>query len=178
MKKLVWIFIFFVMITQVVYSVETLKVRAITPISTENPQENITVEALQDITVGGFDIMKGYTLYGKMIDVVPPQKMGKNANFSMKIVAYDDFKDVRHELAKPVILKYRQQMRPNFERSTFSIGCERDSGLQFSPYDIKLMKESTSVWDYIKKDVTKDSFWQPGWGIILKKDDVFKFNIL
>jgi hypothetical protein len=177
MKKIFYVLAIFMFSIGIASATETLKVMAVTPISTEKPSENITVQALEDISIGDWDIMKGFVLYGKMIDVVQPQKYGKNAKFSMQITSYDDLRGVNHTLKSPLTLPYRQQLRPNYERSELSFGNGSGSSINISPYDFKLMKESTSVWDYIKKDSTKDSFWQPGWQIDLKKDDIFRFNL-
>lgn len=66
-------------------------------------------------------------------------------------------------------------MRPNIERSSITIGG--DSGFVFSPRDIELAKESSSVGDFLKKELIKDSPLDTGWDIELKKGDSVKFNI-
>lgn len=160
-----------------VFAEGTLKVMAVTPISTKTPSENITVQALEDKSIGSLNISKGYVLYGKMIDVVAPRRMGKNACFSIKLISYDDLRGKNHLLQNQIILPYRQQMRPNYRRSSITVGSEAGSGFTFSPYDIDLAKESTGVLDFLKKEAIKDSIFDTGWEIELKKDDIFRFNI-
>ena len=155
---------------------DVLKVKAVSSISTKHPSD-IAVQVKDPATVGNLEVQQGYILYGKMVDVVPPQKMGKNAQFSFEILSYRDANGIEHSLNAPITIKYRQQMRPNMERSSFTIGDETGSGVTFSPYDIKLAKESTSVGDFLKKELIKDSPLDTGWEIELKPGDSLKFNL-
>src|SRR5574344_351631 len=162
MKKF-FILIAVLFFSSISVSAETVKVKAITPIS---------VQVLDNVSYNSFNFVEGNILYGEMVDVIQPQKYGKNATFSFKIVSFLDNNGIKHTLSKPITIKYRQQLKPNFERSTFSSGC-----WSFSPYDVTLMKESSSVGAFIKKDTFKDAFWQPGWQIIIKSGDNFHFNL-
>src|SRR5574344_801330 len=163
MKKLFILFITFLLTLSTVFASQILRVKAVTPISTKNPTKNISVLVLENVVYKNFNFAKGDILYGEMINVIQPRKMGKNATFSFKITSYEDLKNVEHALSEPITINYRQQLKPNFERSEFSSG-----NLCFSPYDVTLMKESKSVGDFIIKDTFKDSFWQPGWQIEIK----------
>lgn len=113
-----------------VFAGDVLKVKAVSSISTKYPSD-IAVQVKDPATVGNLEVHQGYILYGKMVDAVPPQKMGKNAQFSFEILSYRDANGIEHALNAPITIKYRQQMRPNMERSSFAIGMKQARALRF-----------------------------------------------
>ena len=113
-----------------VFAGDVLKVKAVSSISTKYPSD-IAVQVKDPATVGNLEVHQGYILYGKMVDAVPPQKMGKNAQFSFEILSYRDANGIEHALNAPITIKYRQQMRPNMERSSFTIGMKQARALRF-----------------------------------------------
>lgn len=175
MKKFLSALVLSLIISQSVFAAEILRAKAITPISTKHPSEFISVQVTGDTEINGNRFEKGYILSGKMTNVIQPQTMYKNATFTFEILTYKDLNGNVHELSAPIEVKYRQQMRPNIERSSITIGG--DSGFVFSPRDIELAKESSSVGDFLKKELIKDSPLDTGWDIELKKGDSVKFNI-
>lgn len=177
MKKILAALIFSLFISHSVLAAEILRAKALTPISTKHPSEFISVQVVSDIEINGNLFEKGFILSGKMINVVQPQAMCKNATFTFEILEYKDLNGNVQELSSPIKVKYRQQMRPNLERSSITIGDTDDSGFVFSPKDIEIAKESSSVGDFLKKEMIKDSPFDTGWDIELKKGDSIKFNI-
>ncbi|MDD3238201.1 MAG: hypothetical protein PHV37_08920 [Candidatus Gastranaerophilales bacterium] len=154
-----------------------IKVKAISYISTKTPTPYINVTTLADATLPtDLFLPKGTILYGNMIDIVQPQKYGKNATFSFQLTEYKKANGIKQTLAQPIILKYKQQMRPNFERSTFSVEGNNGWATEFSPHDITLMKESTSPVDFLKKEMIKDSIFDTGWQIELKPGNTLFFK--
>lgn len=115
-----------------VFAGDVLNVKAVSSISTKYPSD-IAVQVKDPATVGNLEVHQGYILYGKMVDAVPPplQKMGKNAQFSFEILSYRDANGIEHALNAPITIKYRQQMRPNMERSSFTIGMKQARALRF-----------------------------------------------
>ena len=113
-----------------VFAGDVLKVKAVSSISTKYPSD-IADQVKDPATVGNLEVHQGYILYGKMVDAVPPQKMGKNAQFSFEILSYRDANGIEHALNAPITIKYRQQMRPNMERSSFAIGMKQARALRF-----------------------------------------------
>lgn len=172
MKKILTLFAVILLSTVSAFASDTMKVKALTPLSTKNPTTDMSVSVIKDTTYKSYNFLQGYVLTGEMVDVIQPQKYGKNATFSFKITSYTDLNNKKYNLNEPLTVKYRQQIKPNYERSTISSG-----NVEFSPYDITLMKESKSVGEFIKKDLTKDSFWQPGWDIKIKSGETFSFNL-
>ena len=177
MKKILLSVLTLIMSTTLVFAVEILKAETITPISTKKPVEDISVKVLESISLGDINLQKGYVLNGKMIDVVQPQKMGKNATFAFKIMSYEDLNGQKTVLNTPIKVQYRQQMRPNIKRSSFTIGDAGGSGFVFSPHDITIAKESKGVGDFLKKELIKDSMFDTGWDIELKSGQTIKFNV-
>lgn len=176
MKKFLLAIAMFCVCTNFAFANGILKVKAVTPISTKAPSD-IAVQVKEPAVVGDLELNSGCILYGKMVDVIPPQKMGKNAQFSFEILSFRDESGIEHNLKSPITIKYRQQMRPNLERSSFTVGDESGSGVTFSPYDIKLAKESSSAGEFLKKELIKDSPLDTGWEIELKAGDSLKFNL-
>lgn len=113
-----------------VFAGDVHKVKAVSSISTKYPSD-IAVQVKDSATVGNLEVHQGYILYGKMVDAVPPQKMGKNAQFSFEILSYRDANGIEHALNAPITIKYRQQMRPNMKRSSFTIGMKQARALRF-----------------------------------------------
>lgn len=177
MKRILLSVLTLIFSTSLVFATEILKAEAITPISTKKPTEDISVKVLEAITFGEINAQKGYILNGKMIDIVPPQKMGKNATFTFKIMSYQDLNGLKTVLKTPIKIQYRQQMRPNIERSSITVGDMSDSGFVFSPHDITIAKESKGVGDFLKKELIKDSIFDTGWDIELKSGQTIKFNV-
>lgn len=54
-----------------VFAGDVLKVKAVSSISTKYPSD-IAVQVKDPATVGNLAVHKGYILYGKMVDAVPP----------------------------------------------------------------------------------------------------------
>lgn len=87
-----------------VFAGDVLKVKAVSSISTKYPSD-IAVQVKDPATVGNLEVHQGYILYGKMVDAVPPQKMGKNAQFSFEILSYRDANGIEHALNAPITIK-------------------------------------------------------------------------
>lgn len=177
MKKILLSILTLVLSSTLAFAAEILKAETITPISTKKPVEDISVKVLEAISLGDINVQKGYVLNGKMIDVVQPQKMGKNATFAFKIMSYEDLNGQKTVLKTPIRVQYRQQMRPNLERSSITLGDTSGSGFVFSPHDITIAKESKGVGDFLKKELIKDSMFDTGWDIELKSGQTIKFNV-
>ncbi len=160
---------------------EVFKARTLESFDTKNPSKEFSIKALNDMVLGNLEIKEGFILKGEVIEVIPPQAYGKNATFSLKLVSFQDLKGNIHNISGEHIIKYRQKLKPNWERQSFSLTGSSDGGrtetdITFSPYDVKLMKESKSVGEFLWKDMTKDSFWQPGWDLKYKTNEVIYFN--
>src|SRR5574344_163659 len=99
MQKFFVFLIAFSLTISSVFASQILRVKAITPISTKNPTKYISVSVLDDATYKNLNFTKGYILYGEMVDVIQPHKMGKHATFSFKIISFTDVKNVQHDLS-------------------------------------------------------------------------------
>lgn len=88
---------------------EVLKARAINCISTKEPPKTLTVRVVAKMNLkDGTKLYNGYVLIGKIQDIVPPQKLGKDATFSYKVDGFVDSQNIYHEISDNLVLKYLQ----------------------------------------------------------------------
>ena len=77
----------------------TMKVEALTPFSTENPQPTMSVKLLEDCELSDtLFLLKGDTLSGKTTDVVSPKRLKRDATFSFIPETFTDTTGVTHHI--------------------------------------------------------------------------------
>src|SRR5574344_2111479 len=181
MKLKFFITLFLMIVFSLNVKKEVFKAVTMQAINTENPPSTVELEAISNMDLGDIQIEKGYVLYGDFIDLIPPRAWGKNATFSVKLTKYKDLRGDEHAIQGEHVIKYRQALRPQYDRAEFSLmgssdGGRTESGVCFSPYDIKLMKESKNVGEFLWKDMNKDSAWNPGFELKYKPKETIYFN--
>ncbi len=67
---------------------DTMAVQAITPISTERPDEILKVRVIRDCTLGDIELKIGYILEGKILAVTDPKRLKRDATFSFYPMNY------------------------------------------------------------------------------------------
>lgn len=91
---------------------ETLQVMALSDFSTENPSEFIELQAYNNVSLSStLDIRAGYKIKAKVVDVVSPKRLKRNAKFSIIPVSYIDLEEKEHTISEELIGKYS----PKFE---------------------------------------------------------------
>lgn len=95
-----------VLISSPVFAV-SVKVKALSPFSTENPSETMSVELLEDCELtDNLTLYKGDILYGKTSDVVSPKRLKRDASFSITPETYVRKDGSMHEFNENLIGKY------------------------------------------------------------------------
>lgn len=110
----------------------TVKVEAVTPFSTENPQETMTVKLLEDCELTDTIILhKNDLIYGKTTDVVSPKRLKRNASFAIIPLSYSDSEGNIHTFNEQYKGKYsipidKKELAKN---ATLSVGSFFIKGL-------------------------------------------------
>ena len=85
----------------------TMKVEALTPFSTENPQPAMRVKLLDDCALSDtLVLLKGDVLSGKTTDVVSPKRLKRDATFSFIPETYTDTPGITHNIESEFKGKY------------------------------------------------------------------------
>lgn len=69
---------------------EVMAVQAIGRISTERPNDIIRVKVIRDCTLGNVELKIGYILEGKMLNVIDPKRLKRDASFTFYPTYYHD----------------------------------------------------------------------------------------
>ena len=86
---------------------ETMQVMSLSDFTTENPSEYIEVQIYNDIQLDeDLSLRSGYQVKGKVVDVVSPKRLKRDAKFSIIPVSYKDFSGVEHPIEKEHVGKY------------------------------------------------------------------------
>ena len=86
---------------------ETMQVMSLSDFTTENPSEYIEVQIYNDIQLDeDLSLRSGYQVKGKVVDVVSPKRLKRDAKFSIIPVSYKDFSGVEHPIKKEHVGKY------------------------------------------------------------------------
>lgn len=79
-----------ILISSPVWAV-TMKVEAITPFSTENPEEDFTVKVLEECKLSDSLVLEsGVILHTKTCDIISPKRLKRDASFSVMAESYVD----------------------------------------------------------------------------------------
>ncbi|MCM1265878.1 MAG: hypothetical protein NC200_06730 [Candidatus Gastranaerophilales bacterium] len=89
MKKFL-VFICIFVATAIPTLADTMAVQAVTPISTERPDEILKVRVIRDCTLGDIELKIGYIIEGKMLTVTDPKRLKRDASFSFYPMNYID----------------------------------------------------------------------------------------
>lgn len=89
----------------------SVKVKALTPFSTENPADTISVELLEDCELSDtLTLYKGDIIYGKTSDVISPKRLKRNASFSVIPESYVSKDGAMHTFNENLKGKYSMHM--------------------------------------------------------------------
>ena len=165
---------------------ETMQVMALSDFSTENPSEYIEVQIYNDVMLDeNLSLRSGYRMKAKVVDVVSPKRLKRNAKFSIVPVSYTDFGGVEHPIEKEFIGKYS----PKFELDKGKMA--KDAALAVGNYFVKgLSLGYHAVEGAVKNEEgnrfkssvvsvyesTPLSYANNGEEIVIKKNDYFSFK--
>ena len=89
----------------------TMCVRAVTPFSTENPADTMTVKLLEEYKVSdSLTLPVGTVINGTVSDVVSPKRLKRDATFSFTAQKYDDGCGISGNFDKNYIGRYYQKV--------------------------------------------------------------------
>lgn len=89
---------------------KTVEVRSLGTFSTENPPASIKVELLDELEISeGIKIPAGAQMYGKLVDVISPKRLKKNAKFSFQPEWYS-INNSKYNLDVTVKAKYTTEL--------------------------------------------------------------------
>jgi hypothetical protein len=76
---------------------DTLKVEALTPFSSIKPVKAMQVKLTENVLYDGVNLLEGYVISGKIVDVKRPTRLKRNAKFSFIPEYYTDENGVEHK---------------------------------------------------------------------------------
>ncbi|MCR5265055.1 MAG: hypothetical protein K6E29_00500, partial [Cyanobacteria bacterium RUI128] len=89
MKKICFL-ISMIMLLCLPAQAEVMAVQAITTVSTDKPDSVIKVKVIRDCKLGDVELKIGYILEGKMLNVINPKRLKRNASFTFYPTYYHD----------------------------------------------------------------------------------------
>ena len=111
---------------------ETMQVMSLGEFSTENPSEYIELQLCDDFVYGPeIDLRAGYQIKAKVVDVVSPKRLKRNAKFSIILVSYKDFGGNVHNFPEEYVGKFS----PKFQLDKGEIA--KDAALAVGNYFVK-----------------------------------------
>ena len=165
---------------------ETMQVMSLSDFTTENPSEYIEVQIYNDIQLDeDLSLRSGYQVKGKVVDVVSPKRLKRDAKFSIIPVSYKDFNGVEHPIEKEHVGKYS----PKFDidkgqlakDATLAVGNHFVKGLSLGYHAVegavkneegnRLKSSVVSIYES-----TPLSYANNGEEIVIKKNDFFSFK--
>ncbi|MBO8430253.1 hypothetical protein IAC76_02590 [Spirochaetes bacterium] len=165
---------------------ETMQVMALSDFSTENPSEYIEVQIYNDVMLDeNLSLRSGYRMKAKVVDVVSPKRLKRDAKFSIIPVSYKDFSGVEHPIEKEHVGKYS----PKFDidkgqlakDAALAVGNHFVKGLSLGYHAVegavkneegnRLKSSVVSVYES-----TPLSYANNGEEIVIKKNDFFSFK--
>mgnify|MGYP006916234271 CR=1 FL=1 len=105
MKKLFIFGLFTAAICSPVFA-ETLKVEALTEFSTAKPVKTMQVKITEQGFYDNVDLNEGYILSGKIVNIVAPKRLKRDARFSFIPEHYTDLNGVTHGFENKTAGKY------------------------------------------------------------------------
>ena len=105
--------VFFIIIAGVCTQVyaKTVEVSALSPISTANPSESVSVKILEPVELQQGQIIEaGSTLTGQLVDVKSPKRLKRDAGFSIKPKSYVSLDGVKHDLNLNIKASYTKPL--------------------------------------------------------------------
>jgi hypothetical protein len=109
---------------------QTVEVCALKEISTANPPASTSVKILEPLTVSDTLIIEaGSTLKGKIVDVVSPKRLKRDATFSFKPDTYTDLNGKNQKIKSNIIATYTTPID--------KIGLAKDAALGVGSYFVK-----------------------------------------
>lgn len=165
---------------------ETMQVMALSDFSTENPSEYIKVQIYNDVMLDeNLSLRSGYRMKAKVVDVVSPKRLKRDAKFSIIPVSYKDFSGVEHPIKKEHVGKYS----PKFDidkgqlakDAALAVGNHFVKGLSLGYHAVegavkneegnRLKSSVVSIYES-----TPLSYANNGEEIVIKKNDFFSFK--
>lgn len=186
MKKILVLFTF-LFIAVMPVSAATIKVKALSDFTTENPSDTLTVQAVSDLNLDNeILIFEGYTLKGDIVDVVSPKRLKRDATFSFILKEYTDLNGDIHKLNQEnQIVKGKFTTKFNYlsvaKSAALSVGNYFVKGLSMgyaaiegaikNEEDNRLKSSAVSLYES-----TPISYVEKGQDIVIAKDQVFMLN--
>lgn len=183
MKKLLLLF-GVIILSQPVFA-KTIPVQATAGFSTENPTENMTVIALDDLYLDKENILfhSGCTIYGKVVDVKSPKRLKRDAGFGIVVEKYQDKNGVLKEIPYECSAKFTTEIDKKLmaKKAALSVGNHFVEGLSMGYHaiegaiknenDNRLKSSVTSVYENSPLSLVKK-----GEDIYINKGDIFFLN--
>jgi hypothetical protein len=89
------------------YAAQTVEVYALEEISTANPPASTSVKILEPLTISDNNVIEaGSVLKGKVVDVVSPKRLKRDATFSFKPATYTDLNGKTKKIKSNITATY------------------------------------------------------------------------
>ena len=187
MKKIFWLFLV-ILFAQNISLADTIKVRALSDFTTENPSDTLTVQAVTDLNLDDeIMIFEGYTLKGDIVDVVSPKRLKRDATFSFILTEYTDRDGVTHKVDNDDNKIVKGKFTTKFDYKSvaksaalsvgnyfvkgLSMGYAAIEGAIKNEEDNRLKSSAVSLYES-----TPISYVEKGHDIEIAKDQVFILN--
>lgn len=166
-------------------SAQTVGVKSLNSFSTDNPPAKITVELLEDLSFDNKSFKAGSKLTGNIVNVIPPQRLKRNAKFSFKPVSYVDLNGKSNMITTDLEAVYTEPFaidKGHLAKSAavgvgnmfvkgFGMGVAAVEGAVHNENGNRLKSSAVSVYE-----ASPVSYVDKGEDLQIAKDDVFYLN--
>lgn len=163
---------------------QTIHVKALEDFSTEKPPEQLSVIILDDIELDSdLSFKSGDIVYGKIVDVIEPKRMKRNAGFSFVPISYKPYNEVLQEISGYYLAKYTTKLNKgeiaksaalsvgNHFVKGISLGYKAVEGAVKNEKDNRFKSSINEVYE-----ATPFSYVEVGNQINIEKEEVFLLN--
>jgi hypothetical protein len=169
------------------YAAQTVEVYALEEISTANPPTSTSVKILESLTISDKNVIEaGSTIKGKVVDVVSPKRLKRDATFSFKPETYTDLNGKTKKIKSNITATYTTPIDKgelakgaalgvgSYFVKGLSVGVAAVSGAVKNEEGNRVKSSLTSAYE-----ATPVSYIEKGEDLDIKKDQHFylKFQI-
>ena len=161
----------------------TIHVKAMEDFSTENPTKSFSIKLLEDLPAGNEAFKAGDILDGKIVDVVNPKRLKRNAAFSFVPLSVKNTEGEIFDIKGYYPAKYTTKLNKgemvksaalgvgNYFVKGVSMGYRAVEGAVKNEKDNRFKSSVNEVYES-----TPFSYVEKGEPIILEKNDIFLMN--
>lgn len=171
------------MITQPVWA-KAIAVQALDDFSTENPSSTMRIKVLEDVVINEeTTLASGCVVEGKIVDVVSPKRLKRNASFTFVPLNYTDLNGKTYDVKGYYPAKYTTKLNKGELAKTAALGVGsffvKGLSLGYSAIEGAVKNEKDNRFKSSVNSVYEDSpfsYVEKGGEIVIQKEQNFFLN--